>query len=165
MYYHIDPNTLSIISGPHAVDSTAIKKLTSCGNPELLNLADYDLVPAAYAALGENQRHASTPVVTADAVTFPAEDIPQEELDSAAEALRASQTISRHQAKTALANHGLLDIADQVVAEMSQAAQIAWNDAPEFHRTSPALLTVATALGLSAEAVDALFAEALTITV
>lgn len=76
-----------------------------------------------------------------------------------------AQSISRNQAKIVLANHGLLDIAEQVVAEMDQTAQIAWNDAPEYHRNSQTLLAVANALGLSAEAVDALFAEALAITV
>lgn len=40
---HIDKNG-NIISGPHDVFSTYVKKLTSCGNPDLLDLAQYNLV-------------------------------------------------------------------------------------------------------------------------
>jgi len=76
MVYLINPDTLTILSGPHGVQSTFVKKLTNCGNPELLNLADYNIVPAVYPPLTESQRYSATPVVTADAVTFPGEAIP-----------------------------------------------------------------------------------------
>lgn len=44
-YYHIDKETLSIISGPHDLFSVYVKKLTCCGNPDLLDLSSYGLVP------------------------------------------------------------------------------------------------------------------------
>jgi len=79
-YYHIN-DTLAIISGPHRVMSTYVKKLTRCGNPELLNLLDYDLVPEVRAELTETQKHGDK-VVYADRVEFPAIDKTQEELDA-----------------------------------------------------------------------------------
>lgn len=77
MYYHIDQNTLTILSGPHGIHDALLKNLTSCGNPECLpNLADYGIVPAVYPTPGANQRNSTVPIVTAEAVTFPVEDIP-----------------------------------------------------------------------------------------
>lgn len=81
-YYHINKSTLSIIKGPLATGSTYIKKLTSCGNPELLDLSLYDLVPCVKESLGLNQRYSSVPIITTTAVTFTAEDIPQEDIDA-----------------------------------------------------------------------------------
>lgn len=70
-YYHVNKATLEIISGPHAPLSTYVKKLTSCGNPDLLDLSSYDLVPEVREPLADGQKHGE-PVVTAEAVTIPA---------------------------------------------------------------------------------------------
>lgn len=39
MIYHIANNT--ILSGPHSLQSDAVRRITRCGTPEVLNLADY----------------------------------------------------------------------------------------------------------------------------
>lgn len=84
MYYLIDPATLTILSGPHSLQDVAVKNRTQCGNPECLpNLADYGIVPAVYPDLGPNQRYGIPPTVTAEAVTFPVENIPLAELKTA----------------------------------------------------------------------------------
>lgn len=43
MVYHVNNNV--ILSGPHAVSSDYVRKLTRCGTPEVLDLSAYDLVP------------------------------------------------------------------------------------------------------------------------
>lgn len=54
-YYHISRrNPLAIISGPHDIQSEYVKTLTSCGNPELLDLSRYDLVPLIEEELGDD---------------------------------------------------------------------------------------------------------------
>lgn len=69
--------------------------------------------------------------------------------------------ISRHQAKIALLNRGLLDSAEALVtASGNRALQIAWAEAPSFSRNSPSLLQIAAALNLTENDVGALFAEA-----
>lgn len=69
--------------------------------------------------------------------------------------------ISRHQAKIALLNRGLLDDADALVtASGNRALQIAWAEAPSFSRNSSGLLQIAAGLNLTETDVDSLFAEA-----
>lgn len=81
MYYIIDQKSLTILSGPHSIQDATIKNRTQCGNPECLpSLADYGIVLAVYPDLGPHQRYGSTPTVTANAVTFPVENIPLAEL-------------------------------------------------------------------------------------
>lgn len=100
-YYHIDKDTFTIISGPHAVRSTYVKMLASCGNPECLDLSQYDLVPQVCAPLTEGQKHGA-PAIYADRVEIPAIAKTAEELagelagkltqiDDAARAYIASQ--------------------------------------------------------------------------
>ena len=76
-YDHINKSDLTIISGPHAAQSTYIKKLTRCGNPDILiGNQPYDLsdgtalVPRVYAELAEGQKYGE-PVVYADRVEVP----------------------------------------------------------------------------------------------
>lgn len=71
MYYHINPSMLTIIAGPFELQSEYVKNLTHCGNPELLNLADYNLVPEVREALNEDDEISGAPVVTVTAVTIP----------------------------------------------------------------------------------------------
>jgi hypothetical protein len=72
--------------------------------------------------------------------------------------------VSRMQARIALLQAGLLDDVEAAVAAGPRAMQIAWADASEFHRTSPTITALASALSLTDEAVDGLFAAATTIT-
>lgn len=78
-YYHINKNTLVVLSGPHSAQSTYVKRLTSCGNPELLDLSMFDLVPEVYESLVETQKHGEKQVYT-DKVVFPAIPKTAEEL-------------------------------------------------------------------------------------
>lgn len=62
-------------------------------------------------------------------------------------------------------NRGLLDQVNELMQHADPMLSIAWNEAPSFRRDSPALHSMAEALNLSEEEVDALFAEALTVQV
>ncbi len=75
-------------------------------------------------------------------------------------ATRAAMVVTRFQAKAALAAAGLLPSVEAAVAAGSEFVQIAWADALEFRRTSPTILALAGALGLSDAQVDDLFAAA-----
>lgn len=71
------------------------------------------------------------------------------------------QVVSRFQAKTALANAGLLAQADTIVAASGNAVlQRAWNEANEFRRDSPGIAALAPALGLDSAGLDDLFRTA-----
>lgn len=87
--YHINPQTLTILGGPHYIGSTEIKKLTRCGNPDvLLAVGPYDLddgtrlVPQVWPELAEGFRFGGEPVVYADRVEIPAIPKTQAELDA-----------------------------------------------------------------------------------
>lgn len=76
--------------------------------------------------------------------------------------------LTRRQFRLALVTNGynLADI-ESLIAQIEddmqrQIIQIEWQDATTFIRTSPNLLTMANLMGLSAEQVDALWAQALT---
>ena len=94
MYYHIDPNTLTLISGPHTADSPYVRTITRCGTPEVLPLADYGLVPEVREPLGPDQK-AGNPLVTASAVTFPAVDKTEAERLVALKSQWATQNTQR----------------------------------------------------------------------
>lgn len=72
------------------------------------------------------------------------------------------QTVSRFQARAALHIAGLLDQVNTLMAdpETPMLSRLAWQDAQEFRRQSPTVLTMAAALGLSEEDVDNLFITA-----
>lgn len=74
------------------------------------------------------------------------------------------QVISRRQAKQALLQAGLLDVADAAIsAGGDRAAQIDWVDAQEFRRDWETLISMQNALGLTDEQVDDLFRLAATL--
>ena len=66
-------------------------------------------------------------------------------------------SITMRQARLALLQAGLLDTVNAGVSSMGQAAQIEWEFAATVDRTSTLVGTLATALGLDAVALDALF--------
>ena len=70
--------------------------------------------------------------------------------------------VSRFQAKAALLQAGLLDAVEGLMndPQTDPIARLAWQDAIEFRRHSPALTGVATALGWTDEQLDALFVAA-----
>lgn len=75
------------------------------------------------------------------------------------------QVVTRRQARQALLLAGRLQdvqpaidaIADPVQRGM---VQIEWDDSQEFQRTRPTLIALATAIGMAAEDLDSLFAQA-----
>lgn len=72
--------------------------------------------------------------------------------------------VSRFQARAALLAAGLLDQIDAAVAAADDAMlKLAWAEAVEFPRTSPAIAKLAAAIGLTDEQVDQLFENAIQI--
>ena len=72
------------------------------------------------------------------------------------------QVVSRFQARAALHLAGLLESVEALMADPATPAlaKLAWQDAQEFKRTSPTVLTMADALGLTEEQIDSLFTTA-----
>ena len=68
--------------------------------------------------------------------------------------------ISKAKAKLALLEAGLLDTIEEMIAASDKATQIAWLESTAFERDSPLLNSMASALGLTSEQVDALFITA-----
>ena len=90
---------------------------------------------------------------------------PEPETDPA-EALaaeRAGMVCSRFQAKAALHLAGLLPAVEAAIAQADPLTQMAWAEAVEYSRHSPAILALAGALELTDEQVDDLFRTAMQI--
>ena len=66
-------------------------------------------------------------------------------------------SLTMRQARLALLSAGLLDAVQSGVSAMPKAAQIEWEFAATVDRTSPLVATLAASLGLTSEALDALF--------
>lgn len=80
--------------------------------------------------------------------------------ETALAAWRASAKVSRFQAFAALDAAGLLASATALVNAQGGVAKLAWDNAIEFRRSSPTINGLASALGLTDEALDALFLAA-----
>lgn len=76
---------------------------------------------------------------------------------------RAQMAVSRFQARAALMQAGLLDAVEQAVREADALTQMAWAEAVELRRTSPAIAALAAAVGLTQTQLDVLFRSAMTI--
>lgn len=72
------------------------------------------------------------------------------------------QSVSRFQARAALHLAGLLDDVETMIAAPGTPAlaKLAWQDAQEFRRTSPTVLAMAGALGMTDAQLDDLFTAA-----
>ena len=75
-------------------------------------------------------------------------------------AWRASAKASRFQAFAALSAAGKLTDATAAVNAAGGVAKLAWDNAIEFRRNSPTIAALASAVGLDAAALDALFIAA-----
>lgn len=73
---------------------------------------------------------------------------------------RAGMVVSRFQAKAALLEADLLSEAETAVAQADPVVQLAWEEAVEFRRTSPAIAAIGAALDLTDEDIDDLFVTA-----
>lgn len=71
------------------------------------------------------------------------------------------QSVTRFQARAALALAGLLDVVEEAVAASPHPlTRLAWADAQTFERQSPTVANLAAVLGLSAIQIDDLFKTA-----
>ncbi len=110
-YYHVKDG--SIVSGPHGIYSDAIKRITACGNPELLgDMSKFGLVPEVRELLGENQgydgRELSSDGLTVQLVVV---DIPPHEQP-------APQSIPAWLAKIAILESGAMGAGVTTLAQL-----------------------------------------------
>lgn len=72
------------------------------------------------------------------------------------------QSVTRFQARAALARAGLFTTVNSamVAFPIDDERRLAWEDAQEFRRTSPTMLQMAAALGLTDAQLDELFTTA-----
>lgn len=72
------------------------------------------------------------------------------------------QSVTRFQARAAIHLAGLLEQVEALMAhpDTPMLAKLAWQDAQEFKRTSPTVLAMAGALGLTEAQIDDLFTTA-----
>lgn len=72
------------------------------------------------------------------------------------------QTVTRFQARAALARAGLFTIVNNAMKAFPEddERRLAWEDAQDFRRTSPTMLGMAASLGLTDADLDALFVTA-----
>ena len=161
MIYHVANN--QIISGPLGIRDPYVIKLTRCGTPEVLNIADYGLVPEIKPELGEFQSYGD-PIATAESVTFPAIDWTEQQIaEYQAQQVATSReqmSCSPAQGRLALLQVGLLDTVEAWVAGQSRAVQIEYAARTEWRRTWPLVVDAADALGLTEAQLDDLFALA-----
>lgn len=96
--------------------------------------------------------------------TWVVTDLPPEEIAAALTQWRATASVTRFQARSALHLTGLLTAVDAAVAGGDTITKLAWADALNFERGSPTIAALASALGLTDEQIDGLFRTAATIT-
>lgn len=82
------------------------------------------------------------------------------ELDALTPPAPIPQTVSRFQARAALLQAGKLAEAEAVVSQADVITQLAWAEATEWKRSSPAINTLAEAIGLTQDDIDDLFRAA-----
>lgn len=70
------------------------------------------------------------------------------------------QEVSRFQARAALMLAGHMPAVAAAIAAADPLAQLAWSDAQVFRRDSPTIAALATAIGMTAAQIDALFIQA-----
>jgi len=105
-----------------------------------------DLIPSTF-----------TPLTDAEVAAIRAQ---QAAAAAAAEAAKVPESVTPFQAKAALLNAGLLDAVLAAIAAAPRITQLAWAEATEFRRTSPTVLMLAGALGLTSTQLDDLFKAA-----
>ena len=103
-------------------------------------------------------------VSNGEVIEFPPQaEIDAEDAAAALAAERASMVVSRFQARAALLQNNLLDTASGAIAQADAMSQLAWEDAQEFRRNSPLVISIGGALSLTDEQLDDLFRLAKTI--
>lgn len=97
---------------------------------------------------------------------YEAVDFSPEEIATRQEQKRQSMVVSPFQAKAALLAADLLDDVEAVINDPASdpLVKLAWNNALEYKRLSPMIVSLAEQLNLSDEQLDNLFTEAAKIT-
>lgn len=83
--------------------------------------------------------------------------------EAAKAAARAGMVCSRFQARAALMQAGMLEQAEAVISQADALTRLAWAEAVEYRRTSPAINAMGAALGLTDDQLDDLYAVAMAI--
>lgn len=168
--YHIENGAIS--SGPHHPLSDAIKRITNCGNPELLgDMWKYGLVPEVLGPLGANQGYGE-PKLAKDgmSVTVQAVDVPPESLP-------VPRSIPTRLAKLVLLASGKLGASVKTLEQMDAAilalidgmipaglqregAKAAWMLSTQFELGNATLAAMMVELGITAAERDAMFRQA-----
>lgn len=166
LYYHINKQTLEIISGPHDLYSREIKKITRCGTPEYLNLTQYDLVPEIRDSLLENQYY-DTPIVTIDSVLIKAVDKDQDTINNEKakklQLKKSNLSCTQRQMRLLLMQQNLLSTVQNYIDNSNELTKIEWEYASEIKRTHPTILEISNVLGLTDIQLDELFELAMTL--
>lgn len=166
LYYHLDPSHQTILAGPYGAGDPAIKRLTSCGNPECLDLIQYDLVPEWRETVDAPLGWQAPVIETRDGATVVAvyaTGTPEEREAASAQVRRAEMVCTPRQARLALAQSNLLEAVEAWIITQPQATQIEWYHATEIKRTWPPVVEFAVANQISDEALDALLELAATL--
>lgn len=160
IYYHVNPDTQEILAGPVHEQHAYVKQLTSCGNPECLDLSQYNLWPEVREPLTAEQK-AGAPVAEDGVVTIPAIAKTSDDLAADLAARRAALICTPRQARLALKQAGLLAVVTAWIATADEQTQIEWEYANEIRRDHAAITGAASALGVTDVQLDALFEVAM----
>lgn len=85
---------------------------------------------------------------------------PEEIAEAEARTPAVPVSVSRFQAKAAMLQAGMLDQVEALIAGGDAVTQLAWAEAVEYRRDSPLINSLAAAMDMTAEQVDALFIAA-----
>ena len=161
-YYLIQSG--QILSGPHDIMSAEVRRLTACGNPDILAatqpeaLTAAGLVPENREPLGPGQGWGSAVLAEDGAsVLVPAVDLPPAPPVVPAE-------VTMRQARLALHAAGLLASVEAAIDALPDpprsAARIEWDHSQTVQRNRGIVQQLGTALGMTSEQLDALFIAA-----
>jgi hypothetical protein len=147
----------AIISGPHGVGSHDVRRITACGNPELLPLAtlrSFGLVPEQRAELAAGQGY-GTPVLQGNVVHVPAVDVPP----------TVPAQVTKRQARAVLIVTGLLPAVEAAIDAIPDPLQKAlarneWEESAVVERHRGLVSQMAASLGLTEAQLDAMFIQA-----
>jgi hypothetical protein len=159
MYYLIQNG--QIASGPHAVDSPTVRRLTSCGNPELLgpDLSAWGLVPEQRETLGAGQGYGPAELLAdGSAVLLPAVDVEPP-------APVVPSQVTMRQARAVLILAGMLPAVEAAIDAIADPtakalARNEWERSTVVERNRGLVSQMAAGLGLSPAQIDALFIQA-----
>ena len=120
--------------------------------------------PFPVALTGNDGIALSEIVPNLNAATLEALAAAQAEISALNNATTTQQTptvsVSRMQAILALHDAGLLDQVNALIAQSDIRTKLAWETATDFHRTSPTITALWSALGKTEQELDALFTAA-----